>query len=45
MILQQVLSSRDRSTTNVPRLGPLCLHDGLDHHDRRRRLQPPLGAL
>ena len=35
----------DRLDGGLPRLRPLGLHDRLDHHDRRRRLQPALGTL
>ena len=36
---------RDRLDGRLPRLRPVGLHDRLDRHDRRRRVEPPLGAL
>jgi NAD(P)-dependent dehydrogenase (short-subunit alcohol dehydrogenase family) len=36
---------RGRVDGGVSRLRSLRLHDRLDHHDRRRRLEPPLGAV
>jgi hypothetical protein len=35
----------DRLDGGLSRLRPVGLHDRLDHHDRRRRFEPPLGPL